>query len=80
MRIRFEIASVTAHLLSNRYLCRVGKKPVAPVAQRQSGINDDLAVLDLHHTGETAYAQRLRSKNLNMHIMPRQSRTRYFLG
>jgi len=62
-----------AYLLPNRHLCRVGKQPVAPIAQRQSGINDDLAVLDLHHTGETAYSQRLHSKNLDMHVMLRQS-------
>jgi hypothetical protein len=45
-----------ADLLPNRHLGWVRKPPIAVVAQSQPRVNDDLALLDLHHAGEATYS------------------------
>lgn len=45
-----------SHLLPHGHLCRMGKQSTMLVAQRQTRINDDPAVLDLHLTRKAAYA------------------------
>jgi hypothetical protein len=46
-----------AHLLAHRHLGRVGEQSFAPIPERHAWVDDDLAILDLHHAGETVHAE-----------------------